>query len=235
MNPSLFLADEINQVEEWIQTTGPSAALFATNDLIALRFLKALRACNPELTETIALIGVDDNFSRSDDPTEAEPITSVLPNFSGVGKKAAEVLAGIKQTGPMRRGSVIRISGAKLIERETTGGFSCPDIMLTRITRWISKEINSGQSPKVQDILERFPMSERTLCEKFRKFRKESMRDFIIQKRVQRAARLLYDSDLSVSEIAQMCGFNKHADLTERFSKYMGCPPSEYRKQRITD
>ncbi|MCD8482122.1 MAG: helix-turn-helix domain-containing protein [Verrucomicrobia bacterium] len=234
MNPAHFLADEVEQMRTWIQSASPTAAILAANDLVALRFIRALRACEPDWVDSIALVGVDDDFSRTDDPAEAEPITSVLPNFSGLGVKAAEVLASIHNGNSHRKGSVIKVSGAKLIQRETTGGFSCQDVMLTRITRWITKEINAGRSPKVPEILARFPMSERTLCGKFQKFKGESMRDFIMQKRVQRAARLLYDSDLSISEIAQLCGFNKHADLTERFSKYMGQTPSDFRKQRIT-
>lgn len=232
MDPSTTEQREDEEMSEWLPLLGPSAAVFAANDLIAVRFLRALRRCQPDFAETIGLVGVDDDWSRLSDPSEGEPLTSILPNFAGVGTYAADYLERAAHHSEYRPGTVIRIRGARLVERETTGGFSCDDPLLSRIARWLCKEVNCGHSPSVADILERFPMSERTLSEKFRRHRGESMREFIMRKRVQRAARMLLDSDLGIAEIAQHCGFNKHADLSERFTKYMGCSPTRFRRER---
>ncbi|MCC5806077.1 MAG: helix-turn-helix domain-containing protein [Opitutales bacterium] len=230
MDPETTEQAEARQVTAWLSEIGPSGGVFAANDLIGVRFLRALRICEPDYADTIGIVGVDDDFSRLDDPSEGEPLTSVVPNFAGMGTNAADALERAVQHGDYEPGKVIYVRGAKLVERETTGGFSCADPLLSKIARWISSEINRGHSPTVGEVLARYPMSERSLSEKFRKYRGESMRNFIMQKRVQRAARMLLDSDLSVAEIAQRCGFNKHADLSERFAKYMGCSPTQYRR-----
>lgn len=234
MDPSATLQEDVEQAREWIEDMGPAGAVLAANDGIATRFLQALKECHPEAAETIGLIGFDDEYSRLADPSEGEPLTSILPNFAGTGKQAARCLARAINHNDYAPGSIVHVRGARLVERQTTGGFLCQDLLLTRIARYLSSEINQGRSPSVAETVARFPMSERTLCEKFRKVRGESMRDFIMQKRVQRAARMLLDSDRRVSEIAQLCGFNKHADLTERFHKYMGYSPTEYRKKAQT-
>ncbi len=230
MDPESTERAEARQVATWLSEIGPSGGVFAANDLIAVRFLRALRHCEPDYAETVGLVGVDDDYPRLDDPTEGEPLTSVVPNFAGMGVHAADALERAVHHGEYEPGNLVRVRGAKLVERETTGGFSCADPLLTKIARWICGQINRGHSPTVGEVLERFPMSERSLSEKFRKHRGESMRGFIMQKRVQRAARMLLDTDLSIAEIAQRCGFNKHADLSERFAKYMGCSPTQYRR-----
>jgi len=232
-DPATTLKEDVEQIREWIEDIGPAGAVLAANDAIATRFIRALKASHPEMADTVGLIGFDDDYSRLADLSEGEPITSIVPNFARTGKESARYLARAVHHNDYTPGSIVHVQGAKLVERQTTGGFVCKDLLLTRIARWISREINQGRSPSVAEVLARFPMSERTLCDKFSKFRGESMRDFIMHKRIQRAARMLLDSSMRVSEIAQLCGFNKHADLTERFRKYTGLSPTEFRKNPL--
>ena len=47
-----------------------------------------------------------------------------------------------------------------------------------------------------------------------------------------RAAQLLRETDLSVSEIAQRVGYESQSRLTAAFKEYFGMPPKEYRQRR---
>ena len=53
---------------------------------------------------------------------------------------------------------------------------------------------------------------------------------YIIQQRVEKAKYLLKRRELSISEIAQQCGFNSHSQLDRHFRKLMGVTPKEYQK-----
>lgn len=231
MNPVTARNLDVDQVRDWMAQIGHTGAVLAANDGVAVRFLRAVRICQPEMADTIGLVGVDDAYSRLSVPSEGEPITSILPNFPGAGQAAASALASAIMGEGFRPGSIVLVDGARLIERQTTGGVVCSDLLLTRITRWINGEVIRGRAPATTEVLRRFPMSERTLRDKFQRAYGESMREFTMKRRLQRAARLLLDTDSNVSEVAQRCGFNKHADLTERFKQHFGTPPSDFRAE----
>jgi AraC-like DNA-binding protein len=50
--------------------------------------------------------------------------------------------------------------------------------------------------------------------------------------RAERAARLLRNGQLSISEIAQNCGYASHSHLCREFKTQLGATPSEYRAKR---
>lgn len=58
-------------------------------------------------------------------------------------------------------------------------------------------------------------------------------RQYIIERRMNRAADLLHNSDISVTEIAHICGFSDSSYFGSAFKARFGLPPTEYRR-RIT-
>lgn len=57
-------------------------------------------------------------------------------------------------------------------------------------------------------------------------------RQYLQRTRVEKAARLLADTDQSVSQIAQACGFYDHAHFSRSFRSIMTTTPTEYRRSR---
>ncbi len=57
-----------------------------------------------------------------------------------------------------------------------------------------------------------------------------SPNEFILHIRLKRAAQLLRDSQMNISEIAYSLGFCDHAHFTRHFRKTFGCPPKAYRR-----
>ena len=53
----------------------------------------------------------------------------------------------------------------------------------------------------------------------------------VIESRLIRAAQLLKDTDRSVSEIAEDCGYDSESYFMRQFKKHKGCTPSEYRRR----
>jgi AraC-like DNA-binding protein len=53
---------------------------------------------------------------------------------------------------------------------------------------------------------------------------------FLTQTRLAAAARLLRETDKSISEIAQACGFYDHSAFSRAFRSAMGVTPSAYRE-----
>jgi len=54
--------------------------------------------------------------------------------------------------------------------------------------------------------------------------------EFIREKRVEHASKLLYHTDQSIKQISVECGFNDRYYFTRVFNRIMGVPPARYRK-----
>lgn len=57
----------------------------------------------------------------------------------------------------------------------------------------------------------------------------------IIESRLLYAAQLLADTDLSVSAIAEKCGYESDSYFMRQFRQHRGCTPTEYRKRKLLD
>ncbi|MCM1133235.1 MAG: AraC family transcriptional regulator [Ruminococcus flavefaciens] len=57
----------------------------------------------------------------------------------------------------------------------------------------------------------------------------------VIESRILYASKLLEDTELSVSLIAEKCGYDSDSYFMRQFRKHRGCTPSEYRKKKLSD
>jgi len=57
-------------------------------------------------------------------------------------------------------------------------------------------------------------------------------RDLVEMARRERAIRLLVESELPITEIAFSLGYENHESFTRAFRRWLGCAPSDYRRQR---
>jgi AraC-like DNA-binding protein len=69
----------------------------------------------------------------------------------------------------------------------------------------------------------------------FKKTTGMTVLDFLNQKRIEHAKRLLAQSDRSISSIAVECGFESFSYFSQVFRKYCGCSPREWaRNEKLT-
>ena len=67
----------------------------------------------------------------------------------------------------------------------------------------------------------------------FQKYTGLSMRDFILQKRLEQAVELLNNSNQSIKEITYLCGFPRQAEFARFIKKKTGLTPSLLRRQAM--
>ncbi len=68
----------------------------------------------------------------------------------------------------------------------------------------------------------------------FKKIYNITLTEFILQQRLKKSCELLYESDLSVDQIAIKCGFGDKTAFYARFKAMCGCTPGAYRKRNKT-
>ena len=72
-------------------------------------------------------------------------------------------------------------------------------------------------------------MSPTYFCHYFRKETGKSPLAFINEYRIQKAAQLLSETDLQISQIAQSVGFDNFSYFIRKFREYKSITPKEYR------
>ena len=65
----------------------------------------------------------------------------------------------------------------------------------------------------------------------FKKYNGISLFQYITQKRVEHAVSLITTTNLSLTEISSMCGFNNSTSFNKAFQRVMGDSPSAFRKK----
>lgn len=74
-------------------------------------------------------------------------------------------------------------------------------------------------------------VSRTVCCEIFRKYANRTPVEYLTEYRISRSADLLSSGDLSITEIASLCGFGGSSYFTETFRKIMNCTPTEFRQR----
>ena len=90
---------------------------------------------------------------------------------------------------------------------------------------------NFGEPISLQLLAEQVHVSREYLCRTFRALSDCSPIDFLNRYRIRQSTFLLVQTDKSILEIAQACGFNHSSYYGKLFLEYMGCTPTEYRKR----
>jgi AraC family transcriptional regulator len=105
------------------------------------------------------------------------------------------------------------------------GGLS--DRQLLLITDYIND--NLATEIKLSNLAELVGLSQFHFSRLFKKSMGMSPHQYLMVQRIERAKSLLRNPELSVTEIALLCGFNSHSHLGKYFRHLTGYTPKEYR------
>ena len=89
---------------------------------------------------------------------------------------------------------------------------------------------NLTEKLTLAQIAREMHLSASHLARRFKVATGQSLRQYIIEHRLQRARHLLLTSDLTISEIAALAGFADHSHLTRRFKTRFGVAPQSARR-----
>ena len=81
----------------------------------------------------------------------------------------------------------------------------------------------------LKNLAEQYHISISNLCHSFKKITGSSVMDYLISCRMANAKRLLTKTNLSISEIVELCGFSDNSNFSRTFKKLNNISPSEFR------
>lgn len=101
--------------------------------------------------------------------------------------------------------------------------------LLANVKAYIVDHLNDALT--VEQIASAFHVSYYYLCHLFKKLTNKTINQFRTEKLLEKAIRILLETDSKISDIAVICGFDNFSYFSEVFIKYVGISPSEFRKK----
>ena len=113
--------------------------------------------------------------------------------------------------------------------RESTGGGELHGDLIQRARKLITEQACDGLT--VNELMQTVPLSQRVFTLRFRDAVGRSPAEEIRRVRVEQAKYYLQTSDLTVTRIANLCGYSRHSKFSRFFKCETGLTPQAYRKQ----
>lgn len=214
--------DDRSCLAKWPSPIG----VMAQADDRAVQLANACIDCDLSIPEQVALVGVDNDESLCSICQPA--LSSVDPDGRAVGHQAGEVLDQLlegRDAGPYPK----LVPPIGVVQRASTDILAIGDTEVARAVRFIRDHLD--QPLTVERVLDVVDISRPTLEKRFRDVFGRSVREEILRSRFDRARQMLIDTDLSVYEIGQRCGFSSYPRFITQFGKFFGESPSKLRKR----
>ena len=215
---------EKRRLAKWLRQLPRPVAIMACYDFKAQQVLDVCREIGIAVPEEIAVLGVDNDRLLCE--FASPPLSSVIPDTKRTGYEAAELLDRMMMgqsvsTEPL----VTKPLGIKT--RESTDVLAIDDPDVATALRYIRQHAN--HNIRVSDVLKQVELSRRVLESRFQRTLGRSPHQEIQRQRMNRVKELLSDTDLPISEISDLAGFEHPEYMAAAFKRETGLSPTRFR------
>ena len=201
-------------------------AILASDDLCAASIVADCQEVGLHIPDEVAVIGVD-NIPGIWDSADV-PISSVDTDFEAWGYEAAALLDRLMDGKPPPTPTPLH-EPREIVTRGSTDFIAVHNAIVKDALLFIRGNAHKGIS--VAQVVEATPVSRRHLDHLFIQFLGYSISKEIDRVRMQQVKKLLFDTDLTVAEIAKQVGHTNALNLHRSFIRQEGMPPGAYRRQ----
>lgn len=215
-----------SELEQWLRDIPKPIAIMACDDNQGNLLLNVCNSIGIKIPNDVAVLGVDNDevIDNLSDPT----LSSIEVDIEQGGYELASMVEKMIKT-PGYRGNDVVLRPVSVILRASTSVYATKDKEIVKALRFINDNIDKPIA--VADILKEVPLSRRLLEIRFKKVTGSTVYSYISNRRIERFAHLLVQSNRTVSEITAMFGETDYNSICRRFKQIMGCSPIEYRKR----
>ena len=210
---------------EWLRTLPKPLGVMAANDNRGRQVLEACRAYELAVPDEVAVIGVDNDelLCRLSSP----PLSSVEQGARKLGYAAAALLDRmIRGRHPRKRHYVIDPIG--VVTRQSTDVLAIDDPKVAQAMAFIRDHASEGI--KVPHVVSAVAISRSGLETRFASVLGYSIRTAIRHTQLERARRLVTETDVPLKQVASETGFRSVQHMTTLFVKAFGQSPGKHRR-----
>jgi len=209
---------------DWLKSLPVPVGLMACNDICGHEVLLACAAAGLRVPDDVAIIGVDNDelLCGLSDP----PLSSVALNLEHAGYEAASALDEM-MAGRVPQQQIIAVEPTIVVARRSTEVVSANDPVVAAAVRFIRD--HAGRVIDVPHVVRETGISRRTLERRFALSRGRSVLAEITRCRLERAKRLLLETDLPVYRVAERSGFQNVKTFIRSFQMVEGESATDFR------
>lgn len=213
-------------MQRWLRRLPKPIAVWAVSDTLAIRLLEGCRREGFRVPEDVAILGTTNDTLLCN--TLSPPLSSIDLNGFEIGYTAAERLARKMRNEPVEDTPIL-IEPVGVVARQSTDVVALPDSEIAAAVRLIRE--NATTNISVDRIAEAVHISRSTLQRRFRQLVGRTVEKEIMRTRMERAKRLLRETNFTLSSIAIKTGFATTDYFVQAFRRECGFTPNQYRKQ----
>lgn len=222
--------DEVKTLSKWLKSLPKPCGIMVAFDQRAKHVIDVCRLSGIAVPEQIQVVGVDNEIFICEQTTPS--LTSVMPNFEGLGFLAAKRLDHLIQ---FPRKGVFDLKGTVMgtVERLSTADYRGSARCVSLAQEFIRRHAAAGIT--VSDVVKASRTSERLLQRHFKDICGRSIRDELIDTRLSLVKDRLRSTRIPIDRIGDFCGFRDAKNLKALFKRRFGLSMSDYRQSARSD
>ncbi len=214
----------------WLRALPKPCGLFVSDDMRAMHVLNVCRVCGLAVPEQIQVVGADNEewICAHTSPT----LTSVEPDFEGCGHRAGETLFAMMEGGTAAlQVPAEQMFGVRRVEqRMSTTDMHGSVNRAVRARKWL--RANFCEPFDVPQVAAHLGCSARMLQLSYKAVFGRTIREDIVEMRLERAKKLLVDTDMPILRIPERCGSDAPNHFLRLFKERTGMTMLQWRRKR---
>jgi LacI family transcriptional regulator len=222
-------AAERERFGAWVRTLEPPAGLILTDDWDAPTLMQVCHEVGMQIPRDLVMITTGCHSEVL--PLCPVPLTVVQEDQETQARVAAACLDQL-MAGGYPSETIIDIPPVGIIERESTATMAIEDREVAHTVEFI--RAHGCDMINIADVCARVHVARVTLERRFRQVMEQSLHDYLIQQRINRAQELLSSpGPVNLQRIALQCGFSDRRHLNQVFTRLTGKTPAAWRAEHI--
>ena len=216
-------------ISAWLQTLPTPVGIMVSSDQRALHVLETCRELDLPVPEMASIISVDNDQCLCELSTPT--LTSIRAGHFRAGYEAAKLLDRMLSGEEVPAGLRQLVPASGIIERGSTDSPVVSDQAVARGLRHIREHLASSLT---NEQIARAAGISRTLFQrKFQEATGKTVQEFVLQSRLRKVERLMRHEQLSLAQIAELCGFRHQQYLGHVIKRHLGKTPASWRGELL--
>ena len=217
---------DLASLGEWLKQQPRPLAVLCWNASSAREIVFACHEAGLLVPEEVAVLSQANDEALCE--TSLVPISGVAVSGEGIGQEAARVLDRLMRGG-QPPGQTTLVAPLGVVTRQSTDTLAVRDQVLVKALSFLRQNVNRVM--RVDEVARQAGVSRRVLERKFLEVFQRSPADEIRRVHLEHACRLLMETDLPMSQIAEAAGFGSQAYFADLFRRHFHSTPFQYRKK----
>jgi LacI family transcriptional regulator len=220
----------LNYTINWLKSLPKPVGIFTWATESGREIIEACRIADIAVPFEVAVLGGD--YDEILCVATSPALSGIVVPSERIGYEAAELLDSLmRDKGKASAGQEkpILIPPTGIVTNRSTDTVAISDPDLAQALRYLRDR--AFESIQISDILQKVPVSRRSIERKFVKVLGRTPAEEIRRLRMARAKNLLANSSMSIEAIANSCGYGTYNYMSYVFTNECGMTPREYRKR----